>query len=294
MMGTGPWEIEFGLQMGIDMKSTPAIATVNPAYIYGVPAAESLRVDDLLDFTNHDIFPSSSSSSSVPADAAGHLLPPQELASAAAGFDASFPDDIYIHSEEAAQLEWLSRFVEDSFSDSPYHYAFAGEKTVPANINNFHGAEVSVAGCAARGKISHDLSASSSSSSSSSSGSSDFPKGKAGTGSRKKQGSSDCEARRCTHCASEKTPQWRTGPLGPKTLCNACGVRFKSGRLVPEYRPAASPTFVLTQHSNSHRKVVELRRQKEFLVHRHNNAGASSTESGGDGGDLLFQDYGVY
>ncbi|XP_027337781.1 GATA transcription factor 2-like [Abrus precatorius] len=71
--------------------------------------------------------------------------------------------------------------------------------------------------------------------------------------------------RKCTHCASEKTPQWRTGPLGPKTLCNACGVRFKSGRLVPEYRPAASPTFVLSQHSNSHRKVMELRRQKHLL-----------------------------
>lgn len=82
------------------------------------------------------------------------------------------------------------------------------------------------------------------------------------------------DARRCTHCASEKTPQWRTGPLGPKTLCNACGVRFKSGRLVPEYRPAASPTFVLTQHSNSHRKVMELRRQKEEqqqVRHHHRN-----------------------
>lgn len=77
--------------------------------------------------------------------------------------------------------------------------------------------------------------------------------------------SSPTGARKCTHCASEKTPQWRTGPLGPKTLCNACGVRYKSGRLVPEYRPAASPTFVLTQHSNSHRKVMELRRQKEIL-----------------------------
>ncbi|RRT32616.1 hypothetical protein B296_00053295 [Ensete ventricosum] len=57
---------------------------------------------------------------------------------------------------------------------------------------------------------------------------------------------------------------WRTGPLGPKTLCNACGVRYKSGRLVPEYRPAASPTFVVSKHSNSHRKVLELRRQKEL------------------------------
>lgn len=75
--------------------------------------------------------------------------------------------------------------------------------------------------------------------------------------------------RRCSHCASEKTPQWRTGPLGPKTLCNACGVRYKSGRLVPEYRPAASPTFVLTQHSNSHRKVMELRRKKEEMRQQH-------------------------
>ncbi|PON67830.1 GATA transcription factor [Parasponia andersonii] len=73
------------------------------------------------------------------------------------------------------------------------------------------------------------------------------------------------EGRRCQHCATDKTPQWRTGPMGPKTLCNACGVRYKSGRLVPEYRPAASPTFVLTKHSNSHRKVLELRRQKEML-----------------------------
>ncbi|KAK9068386.1 hypothetical protein SSX86_012499 [Deinandra increscens subsp. villosa] len=72
------------------------------------------------------------------------------------------------------------------------------------------------------------------------------------------------EGRKCLHCATDKTPQWRTGPLGPKTLCNACGVRYKSGRLVPEYRPAASPTFVLAKHSNSHRKVLELRRQKEM------------------------------
>ncbi|KAF5823933.1 putative transcription factor C2C2-GATA family [Helianthus annuus] len=72
------------------------------------------------------------------------------------------------------------------------------------------------------------------------------------------------EGRKCLHCATDKTPQWRTGPLGPKTLCNACGVRYKSGRLVPEYRPASSPTFVLAKHSNSHRKVLELRRQKEM------------------------------
>lgn len=65
--------------------------------------------------------------------------------------------------------------------------------------------------------------------------------------------------RKCMHCEITKTPQWRAGPMGPKTLCNACGVRYKSGRLFPEYRPAASPTFVPTLHSNSHKKVVEMR-----------------------------------
>ncbi|KAK2975393.1 hypothetical protein RJ640_029266 [Escallonia rubra] len=67
------------------------------------------------------------------------------------------------------------------------------------------------------------------------------------------------QPRRCTHCLSQRTPQWRAGPLGPKTLCNACGVRYKSGRLLPEYRPAKSPTFVSYKHSNSHKKVLEMR-----------------------------------
>ncbi|KAL0378185.1 UNVERIFIED_CONTAM: GATA transcription factor 12 [Sesamum radiatum] len=63
--------------------------------------------------------------------------------------------------------------------------------------------------------------------------------------------------RRCSHCETENTPQWRMGPEGPKTLCNACGVRYKSGRLVPEYRPAASPTFDSMKHSNFHRRIMQ-------------------------------------
>ncbi|KAF9626717.1 hypothetical protein IFM89_038891 [Coptis chinensis] len=76
-------------------------------------------------------------------------------------------------------------------------------------------------------------------------------------------GMANSSGRRCLHCQSEKTPQWRAGPLGPKTLCNACGVRYKSGRLLPEYRPASSPTFSGDLHSNSHRKVLDMRKQKQ-------------------------------
>ena len=83
--------------------------------------------------------------------------------------------------------------------------------------------------------------------------------------------------------------------MGPKTLCNACGVRYKSGRLVPEYRPAASPTFVLAKHSNSHRKVMELRRQKEmsrahheFIHHHHGTDTAMIFDVSSDGDDYLI------
>ncbi|KAF8409973.1 hypothetical protein HHK36_002493 [Tetracentron sinense] len=34
-------------------------------------------------------------------------------------------------------------------------------------------------------------------------------------------------ARRCAHCDTTSTPLWRNGPRGPKSLCNACGIRYK-------------------------------------------------------------------
>ncbi|XP_038903903.1 GATA transcription factor 12-like [Benincasa hispida] len=77
---------------------------------------------------------------------------------------------------------------------------------------------------------------------------------------KKQQQQGAGSGRRCSHCQAQRTPQWRSGPLGPKTLCNACGVRYKkSGRLLPEYRPANSPTFVSLLHSNSHKRVMEMR-----------------------------------
>ncbi|XP_010424892.1 PREDICTED: GATA transcription factor 18 [Camelina sativa] len=34
-------------------------------------------------------------------------------------------------------------------------------------------------------------------------------------------------SRRCANCDTTSTPLWRNGPRGPKSLCNACGIRFK-------------------------------------------------------------------
>ncbi|XP_044449126.1 GATA-type transcription factor SRE1-like [Triticum aestivum] len=70
---------------------------------------------------------------------------------------------------------------------------------------------------------------------------------------------SDLGQRLCRHCGTAETPQWREGPEGRKTLCNACGVRYRAGRLVPEYRPLRSPTFSPELHSNRHSRVAHMR-----------------------------------
>ncbi|KAL1212775.1 GATA transcription factor 23 [Cardamine amara subsp. amara] len=34
----------------------------------------------------------------------------------------------------------------------------------------------------------------------------------------------------CSDCKTTKTPMWRGGPAGPKSLCNACGIRLRKQR----------------------------------------------------------------
>lgn len=189
--------------------------------------------------------------------------------------------------DDLAELEWLSSFVEESFSSDDLHNLqlisptniaptdtsssdttpeFRSEPAPPRNNSPIFQTDILVPG-KARSKRSRTAPCDWSSrllllSPAKSSSNTDNKEFK--TTSLKKKEGNETSGRKCLHCGSDKTPQWRTGPLGPKTLCNACGVRFKSGRLVPEYRPAASPTFVSAKHSNSHRKVMELRRQKEL------------------------------
>lgn len=187
--------------------------------------------------------------------------------------------------EELAELEWLSNFVEESFhgddlqklqltspfnpsSSSSAQYGRAAlfcKFRVPgkARSKRRRGSPLS-SWSSFRPVISPNASSSSPPHETISPASSSSTPRKAPTGKRKEQYVP--EGRKCLHCAATRTPQWRAGPMGPKTLCNACGVRYKSGKLAPEYRPAASPTFVPSQHSNSHQKVLELRQRKELTA----------------------------
>ncbi|KAK8457222.1 hypothetical protein SEVIR_3G144900v4 [Setaria viridis] len=50
-------------------------------------------------------------------------------------------------------------------------------------------------------------------------------------------------ARRCANCDTTSTPLWRNGPRGPKSLCNACGIRYKKEerRAAAAVAPAPAP-----------------------------------------------------
>ncbi|KAL3532611.1 hypothetical protein ACH5RR_006132 [Cinchona calisaya] len=41
---------------------------------------------------------------------------------------------------------------------------------------------------------------------------------------------SNTPIRVCADCNTTKTPLWRSGPKGPKSLCNACGIRQRKAR----------------------------------------------------------------
>ncbi|XP_010527162.1 PREDICTED: GATA transcription factor 7 [Tarenaya hassleriana] len=207
----------------------------------------------------------------------------------------SFPgSELGLPVGDLAELEWLSNFVEDSFSESYHSGDFPVKSTtgddaptaaMEAVEPRFTRNPVPVKPRTKRRRTSRRVwtlsppsSATGPSYSSSEAPNKAAPKkgnkrgrrkaeavssSGGGGGGKEHKARGSCKSNQpCSHCGVQKTPQWRMGPLGTKTLCNACGVRFKSGRLLPEYRPASSPTFSTILHSNSHRKVLELRLNK--------------------------------
>ncbi|KAK6258260.1 zinc finger protein [Theobroma cacao] len=297
-------------------------------------SSDDFSVDDLFDFTNEEGFleqqqqpqheeeeeeedegaPISSSSSSPKRQ---KLSQEEHLSNdTTTNFDyGSLPtSELAVPADDVANLEWLSHFVEDSFSEHSTAYPtgtltenpklqadILAEPEKPVITTCFKTpvpAKARSKRARTGGRVwslvaSPSLTESSSSSTSSSSSSSPsspwllYPNSASGSTfepseplsvekppakKHKKRPATDSTGgngtqptRRCSHCGVTKTPQWRAGPMGAKTLCNACGVRFKSGRLLPEYRPACSPTFSSELHSNHHRKVLEMRRKKETL-----------------------------
>lgn len=56
----------------------------------------------------------------------------------------------------------------------------------------------------------------------------------------------------CAQCGTTRTPQWREGPLGPKTLCNACGVKLvRKNRSQQEAKRRSGPSAKATSNSKA-------------------------------------------
>ncbi|KAA8574895.1 hypothetical protein EYC84_004134 [Monilinia fructicola] len=45
----------------------------------------------------------------------------------------------------------------------------------------------------------------------------------------------------CTDCGTLDSPEWRKGPVGPKTLCNACGLRWAKKEKKQKPEPSNPP-----------------------------------------------------
>ncbi|CEP63002.1 GATA-type transcription factor LALA0_S07e00188g [Lachancea lanzarotensis] len=59
----------------------------------------------------------------------------------------------------------------------------------------------------------------------------------------------------CAHCSTTKTPEWRKGPYGKRSLCNACGLFYK--KLVRKFGDSQAGRIMKYRKmsSNSDRKV---------------------------------------
>ncbi|CAH9114722.1 unnamed protein product [Cuscuta epithymum] len=274
----------------ISMKSNPQVFFDDVWCLTGLnnvnSGSDDFSIDDLLDFSGEDFTGSRSSLDSEEDDGRKPnfcLVSSPQHRQNSDSLTFSGNDDFAALSSgqpplpayDMENLEWLSQFVDDSSSELssflPNPCFQPGTGNIPENrrepvvIPAFQRKPRSK-----RLRITRQLWSylalplpSEPSSSFSGGGIEGPPAKKQRRESTAETGSGAGSLRRCSHCQVQKTPQWRTGPMGPKTLCNACGVRYKSGRLFPEYRPACSPTFSGVKHSNSHRKVLEMRRRKE-------------------------------
>ncbi|KAJ6745733.1 GATA TRANSCRIPTION FACTOR 22-RELATED [Salix koriyanagi] len=65
--------------------------------------------------------------------------------------------------------------------------------------------------------------------------------------------SSNSNIRVCSDCNTTSTPLWRSGPRGPKSLCNACGIRQRKARraMAAAAAAAANGTVISIEASSS-------------------------------------------
>ncbi|KAK6147718.1 hypothetical protein DH2020_018630 [Rehmannia glutinosa] len=93
----------------------------------------------------------------------------------------------------------------------------------------------------------------------------------------------------CSDCNTTKTPLWRSGPKGPKSLCNACGIRQRKARRAMA-AAAASGTAAVATHQPPAMKIKVKHKEKKgkngnssSQLKKHCKLMAGTTGSSSDG-----------
>ncbi|KAL8265539.1 hypothetical protein R6Q59_023669 [Mikania micrantha] len=99
----------------------------------------------------------------------------------------------------------------------------------------------------------------------------------------------------CSDCNTTKTPLWRSGPQGPKSLCNACGIRQRKARkamaaaaaaaaetgehvFIEKPRPLIKATKIPHKdHKKLNNGSVTKYKKKQYLKQRNTNPSPSSS-----------------
>ncbi|KAK4758706.1 hypothetical protein SAY87_020007 [Trapa incisa] len=69
----------------------------------------------------------------------------------------------------------------------------------------------------------------------------------------------------CVECHTTKTPMWRGGPAGPRSLCNACGIKYRKrnrGLLGSENRVSKKSS----EYSSSGQQRWKLKEEEEAAI----------------------------
>ncbi|KAK3210507.1 hypothetical protein Dsin_015213 [Dipteronia sinensis] len=83
----------------------------------------------------------------------------------------------------------------------------------------------------------------------------------------------------CSDCNTTKTPLWRSGPRGPKSLCNACGIRQRKARRAMAAAAAAAANGTILAASDAapvvqpptNKKINKVQQNKDKATTSSNN-----------------------
>eukprot|EP00252_Welwitschia_mirabilis_P004303 TRINITY_DN145_c0_g1_i1.p1 TRINITY_DN145_c0_g1~~TRINITY_DN145_c0_g1_i1.p1 ORF type:complete len:299 (+),score=3.25 TRINITY_DN145_c0_g1_i1:381-1277(+) len=71
----------------------------------------------------------------------------------------------------------------------------------------------------------------------------------------------------CVDCKTSKTPLWRSGPQGPKSLCNACGIRYrKARRALAVLGDSSSSSSSFPKHKNKEIQNPTAKRRSDLNI----------------------------